>query len=80
MVPKVPMPPQPVALQSQENHKPWAVALQIDDPEKARKLQLLSATFGKKPGPYLTQVVMDWLDTIDLQQLQQEALPIAEAG
>ncbi|WP_454700041.1 hypothetical protein [Arthrobacter humicola] len=40
----------------------------------------MSATFGKKPGPYLTQVVMDWLDTIDLQQLQQEALPIAEAG
>jgi hypothetical protein len=81
MVPNLPKPMPPMAPQSQVSSKPWTVALQIEDPEKARKLRLLSALFGQKPGPYLTNMVLEWLDTIDVDQLQQqEALPIAKAG
>ncbi|MFF1831118.1 hypothetical protein [Paenarthrobacter sp. NPDC058040] len=80
MVPNVPLPSkQPVPLESQ-NLKPWTVAIQVEDAERKKKIQLLSQAFGKKPGPYLTQVILDWIDTIDIEQLRQEQLPIAEAS
>lgn len=79
MVPNLPKPLPPVVSQSPVSHKPWTVALQIEDPEKAQKLRLISAVFGQKPGPYVTKMVLDWLDTIDVAQLQQEVL-FPEAG
>lgn len=81
MVPNVPMPSkQPVPVESPDLFKPWTIALQIEDPDRKRKIQLLSETFGKKPGPYLTQVILNWIDTIDIDQVRQEQLPMAEAG
>ena len=80
MVPNLPKPMRPVVPQSQVSSKPWTVALQIEDPEKAKKLRQLAALFGQKPGPYLTTVILEWLDTVDLEELLQEALPIAKAS
>lgn len=77
MVPNVPMPSmQPDPVESPELFKTWVVALLIEDPERKRKIQLLSETFGMKPGPYLTQVILNWIDTIDIDQVRQEALPM----
>lgn len=67
-------------MQTPEIFKPWTIALQIEDPERKRKIQALSEAFGKKPGPYLTQVILNWIDTIDIDQVRQERLPMAEAS
>ena len=80
MVPNLPKPMRPAVPQSQVSSKPWTVALQIEDPEKANKLRQLAALFGQKPGPYVTNVFLEWLDTVDLDELLQEALPIAKAS
>lgn len=81
MVPNVPLPSkQPVPVEPQNLFKPWTIAIQVEDAERKNKIQLLSQAFGKKPGPYLTQVILDWIDTIDIEQLRQEQLPIAEAS
>ena len=80
MVPNLPQPMRPMVPQPQVSSKPWTVALQIEDPEKAAKLRQLAALFRQKPGPYLTNVILEWLDTVDLDELLQESLPIAKAS
>lgn len=80
MVSNVPPPPRPPLTMAPTSSKPWMVNVAIDDPDLAQKLKELSAAYGKKPGPYLAQVISDWLGSIDIREIQQEALPIDKAS
>lgn len=82
MISRVPMPQEPNPGGKAAPAKPWTVAVQFEDPqsESAQKLRALSAAFGKKPGPYLAEIIRDWLDGIDLAKYQQEELFIDKAS
>lgn len=80
MVPSLPPIPRPKPTAAPSHLKPWMVNVSIDDPEIATKLKELSAAFGKKPGPYLAQVLTEWLEAIDFSEIRQEELPISRAS
>lgn len=80
MVPSLPPVPRPTPTAAAPDLKPWMVNVPIDDPELATKLKELSAAFGKKPGPYLAQVLTEWLETIDFSEIREEELPISRAS
>lgn len=80
MVNNVPPLPRPQPTHVSPPSKPWMVNVAIEDPQVASKLRTLSEAYGKKPGPYLAKVISEWLDSIDVAAIQQEALPIDKAS
>ena len=78
IVPPLPNPrPKTAVVQSP---KPWMVNIAISDPEDARKLRQLSQALDKKPGRVVADAITEWLASLDIDQITQEALPLEQAS
>ena len=77
-VPPLPAPrPKSAVAQSP---KPWMVNIAITDPEDARRLKQLSKALDKKPGRVVADAITEWLASLDIDQINQEALPLEQAS
>lgn len=79
-VPPLPNPrPKPKAAVVQ-SPKPWMVNIAITDPADAQKLKRLSQALDKKPGRVVADAITEWLASLDIDQIAQEALPLEQAS
>ncbi|MDN5667684.1 MAG: hypothetical protein L0G87_04720 [Renibacterium salmoninarum] len=67
----------PTSAQPEPEKWPVAVIFSDKDSEEAVKLRKLAAAYGKKPGPFMLQVMSEFLQTVDVDEiLAQKELPL----
>lgn len=79
-VPPLPPPRPKIETAVVQSPKPWMVNIAITDPADAQKLRRLSQALDKKPGRVVADAITEWLASLDIDQITQEALPLEQAS